>query len=67
MIKCTTYKWSSVAAAPILQDICIQATTFSRVEYVYVPRNANSVAHSLAKKKTLELNHEFGMRNHLVI
>jgi hypothetical protein len=40
----------AIASAPIVQDICVQATSFSKVEFIYVSRNANCVAHALAKE-----------------
>lgn len=42
--------FSSTVAAPYYEDICIQATTFSRVEFNFCNRDANCVAHCLARE-----------------
>lgn len=34
------------AAAPLLKDICVQATTITKFMYVFCPRNANLVTHT---------------------
>jgi hypothetical protein len=42
--------YTASAAAPIIDDMCIQVSYFSRVEFVSCTRESNSVAHSLAKE-----------------
>jgi hypothetical protein len=38
------------AAAPIIEDMCIHATSFIRAEYEFCPRESNFVAHNLANE-----------------
>ena len=42
--------FSSTSAAPYYDDICIQATTFGKVCFSFCSRDANYVAHHLAKE-----------------
>jgi hypothetical protein len=39
-----------MATSSIVEDICIQATSFAKVELIYCPREANYIAHSLTKE-----------------
>jgi hypothetical protein len=40
---------TATAASPIIEDICIHALSFTKVDYAFCPRNSNFVAHVLAK------------------
>jgi hypothetical protein len=42
--------YTANAAAPIVEDLCIQATSFSKVEFSLCPREANYVTHLLTKE-----------------
>ena len=42
--------FSATTAAPIFEDICIQASSFGNVQFTYCPREANRVAHTLAQE-----------------
>ena len=42
--------YSTTAAAPIYQDIMIQATSFDKISYFYCPRESKLLARILARE-----------------
>jgi hypothetical protein len=48
--------YTANAAIPIVEDILIHATSFSKVEFIFCPREANFVTHLLAKEVDIQPN-----------